>query len=108
MIFGAETLDRTKDLGTSFRRTHLGEASSLNVESVVPWNLITVPHKASLPLYTESDLLFCISCYRNLKESTTMPALSTLKSNRTRARNALAKEEQEANELLQQDHKPNQ
>jgi len=32
-----------------------------------------------------------------------MPALSTLKSNRTRARNALAKEEQEANELLQQD-----
>ena len=32
-----------------------------------------------------------------------MPALSTLKSNQTRARNALAKEEQEANELLQQD-----
>ena len=30
-----------------------------------------------------------------------MPALSTLKSNRTRARNALAKEEQEVNELLQ-------
>jgi len=30
-----------------------------------------------------------------------MPALSTLKSNRTRARNTLAKEEQEANELLQ-------
>ena len=32
-----------------------------------------------------------------------MPALSTLKSNRTRARNALAREEQEANELLQQE-----
>ena len=32
-----------------------------------------------------------------------MPALSTLKSNRTRAKNALAKEEQEANELLQQE-----
>ena len=32
-----------------------------------------------------------------------MPALSTLKSNQTRAKNALAKEEQEANELLQQE-----
>jgi len=32
-----------------------------------------------------------------------MPALSTLKNNRTRARNAVAKEEQEANELLQQE-----
>ena len=32
-----------------------------------------------------------------------MPALSTLKSNRTRAKNALAREEGEANELLQQD-----
>ena len=32
-----------------------------------------------------------------------MPALSTLKSNRTRAKNALSREEQEANELLQQD-----
>ena len=32
-----------------------------------------------------------------------MPALSTLKSNQTWAKNALAKEEGEANELLQQD-----
>ena len=32
-----------------------------------------------------------------------MPALSTLKSNRTRARNTLAREEQEVNELLQQE-----
>ena len=32
-----------------------------------------------------------------------MPALSTLKSNRTRAKNALTREEQEANELLQQE-----
>ena len=32
-----------------------------------------------------------------------MPALSTLKSNRTRVRNALVKEEQEVNELLQQE-----
>jgi len=32
-----------------------------------------------------------------------MPALSTLKSKRTRAKNALSREEQEANELLQQE-----
>ena len=38
-----------------------------------------------------------------MKEPITMPALSTLKSNRTRVRNALVKEEQEVNELLQQE-----
>ena len=32
-----------------------------------------------------------------------MPALSTLKGNRTRAKTALTREEQEANELLQQE-----
>ena len=32
-----------------------------------------------------------------------MLALSTLKSNRTRAKNSLSQEEQEANELLQQE-----
>ena len=32
-----------------------------------------------------------------------MPALSTLKSNQTRARNTLAREKQEAHELLQQE-----
>jgi len=32
-----------------------------------------------------------------------MPTLSTLKSNQTRARNALVGEEQEANDLLQQE-----
>ena len=32
-----------------------------------------------------------------------MPAISALKSNRTRAKNALVREEAEANELLQKD-----
>ena len=36
-----------------------------------------------------------------------MPALSTLKSNRTRAKNTLAREEGEANELLQQEWREN-
>ena len=36
-----------------------------------------------------------------------MPALSMLKSNQTRAKNALAREEGEANELLQQDWSDN-
>ena len=36
-----------------------------------------------------------------------MPALSTLKSNQTRAKNALSREESEANELLQQDWSDN-
>lgn len=34
---------------------------------------------------------------------TAMPAMSTLKSNRTRAKNALAREEADANELLQRE-----
>jgi len=37
-----------------------------------------------------------------------MPAISSLKSNRTRARTALTKEEAEANSLLQRDLKLNE
>ena len=59
-----------------------------------------VPHKVSC-LYCQT----CCSCisYRSPELPALMPALSTLKSNRTRAKNALTREEQEANELLQQE-----